>query len=203
MKPKTVALYMRVSTAEQSVDNQERELTEAAERHGWKMVARFIDEGVSGAKGRDQRPAFDRLCKAITRHEFDVVAAWSVDRLGRSLQHLVAFLGEVHGAGVDLYLHRQGIDTCTPAGKALFGMLGVFAEFERSMIVERVRAGIARAKERGTKSGRAFGRPKISSETEAAIRESLAAGIGIRKTARLVGTGNATVSRIAGEMRAG
>src|SRR5439155_24204914 len=130
-----VALNKHVSSDEQDVAMQRRELTEAAERRGWRIVAEFVDEGISGAKGRDQRPAFDRLCKGIVRHEFDIVAAWSVDRLGRSLQDLVGFLGEVHGAGVDLYLDRQGLDTSTPAGKAMFQMLGVFAEFERSMIV--------------------------------------------------------------------
>jgi len=102
--------------------------------------------------------ALDRLHRAITRRQFDIVAAWSVDRLGRSLQDLVGFLGELHGAGVDLYLDRQGVDT--PAGKALFQMLGVFAEFERSIIQERIAAGIARARAKGTRSGKAFGRPK-------------------------------------------
>ena len=123
------------------------------------MVAEFCDDGISGAKGRDKRLALNKLHKAITRHQFDIVAAWSVDRLGRSLQDLVSFLGELHGAGVDLYLDRQGVDTSTPAGKALFQMLGVFAEFERSIIQERIAAGIARARRKGTRSGRAFGRP--------------------------------------------
>jgi len=104
--------------------------------------------------------ALDRLHRAITRRQFDIVAAWSVDRLGRSLQDLVGFLGELHGAGVDLYLDRQGVDTSTPAGKALFQMRGVFAEFERSIIQERIAAGIARARAKGTRSGKAFGRPK-------------------------------------------
>src|SRR5438270_8936728 len=156
----TVALYLRVSSGEQNVENQRRELTVAVERRGWRIVAEFVDDGISGAKGREQRPAFDRLHKATVRHEFDVVAAWSVDRLGRSLQDLVGFLGEVHGAGVDLYLDRQGVDTSTPAGKALFQMLGVFAEVERSIIQERIAAGIARARAKGTRSGKAFGRPK-------------------------------------------
>jgi DNA invertase Pin-like site-specific DNA recombinase len=199
---KTVALYLRVSTGEQTVENQRRELMAAAERRGWRVVAEFCDEGVSGAKGRDKRLRFDRLHKAIIRRQFDIVAAWSVDRLGRSLQDLIAFLGELHGAGVDLYLDRQGVDTSTPAGKALFQMLGVFAEFERSLIHERITAGIARARAEGTRSGKAFGRPKLAPEREAAVRASLAAGTGIRKTARLVGTGNATVARIAAEMRA-
>jgi DNA invertase Pin-like site-specific DNA recombinase len=159
-KLKTVALYLRVSTGEQTVENQRRELLAAAERRGWTVAAEFCDEGISGANGRDKRPAFDKLCRAVVRHQFDVVAAWSVDRLGRSVQDLVAFLGELHGAGVDLYLDRQGVDTSTPAGKALFQMLGVFAEFERSIIQERITAGIARARAQGTKSGKAFGRPQ-------------------------------------------
>jgi len=199
---KTVALYLRVSTGEQTVENQRRELLAAAERRGWRVVAEFCDEGVSGAKGRDRRPGFDRLHRAVTRHEFDIVAAWSVDRLGRSLQDLITFLGELHGASVDLYLDRHGLDTSTPAGKALFQMLGVFAEFERSIIQERIALGIARARERGTRSGKAFGRPRLPAAREAAVRAALAAGTGIRKTARLVGMGNATVARIAAEMRA-
>ena len=200
---RTVALYLRVSTDDQTVENQRQALTEACERRGWRVAAEYVDAGISGAKGRYDRPGFDRLHKAIVRGKFDVVAAWSVDRLGRSLQDLVAFLGELQGVGVDLYLDRQGVDTSTPAGKAMFHMLGVFAEFERSLIVERVRAGIARAKREGTRSGKAFGRPQISAEREVAVRASLAAGTGIRKTARLNGTGNATVARIAAEMRAG
>jgi DNA invertase Pin-like site-specific DNA recombinase len=200
---RTVALYLRVSTDDQTVENQRQALTQACERRGWRVEAEYVDAGISGAKGRYDRPGFDRLHKAIVRGKFDVVAAWSVDRLGRSLQDLVAFLGELQGVGVDLYLDRQGVDTSTPAGKAMFHMLGVFAEFERSLIVERVRAGIARAKREGTRSGKAFGRPQISAEREVAVRASLAAGTGIRKTARLNGTGNATVARIAAEMRAG
>jgi DNA invertase Pin-like site-specific DNA recombinase len=200
---RTVALYLRVSTDDQTVENQRRELMAACERRGWQVVAEFCDEGISGANGRDKRPGFDNLCRAVVRRQFDVVAVWSVDRLGRSLQDLVAFLGEVHAAGVDLYLDRQGLDTSTPAGKALFQMLGVFAEFERSLIVERVRAGIARAQREGTKSGKAFGRPTLSVERQAAVRASLSAGTGIRKTARLIGTGNATVARIAAQMREG
>ena len=200
---RTVALYLRVSTDDQTVENQRRELMAACDRRGWRVAAEYVDAGISGAKGRGDRPGFDRLHKAIVRGKFDVVAAWSVDRLGRSLQDLVGFLGELHASGVDLYLDRQGVDTSTPAGKAMFQMLGVFAEFERSLIVERVRAGIARARTAGTKSGKAFGRPKISHEREDAVRASLAAGNGIRKTARLNGTGNATVARIAAEMRVG
>jgi len=187
---KRVAIYLRVSTGEQSVDNQRRELHEAAERHGWRIVAECSDEGVSGASPR--RPAFDRLCKAITRREVDLIAAWSVDRLGRSLAQLVSFLGELHGAGCDLYLHRQGLDTSTPAGRALFGMMGVFAEFERAMVVERTMAGLARARAKG----KVLGRPKVTGEVEAAVLSSLAAGTGIVRTAREIGCGVGTVQRI-------
>ncbi len=145
-----VALYARVSTNGQTVENQLRELQAVAKRHGWKVVATYTDNAVSGSKARNERPGFADLHKAVAQRQVDLVAAWSVDRLGRSLQHLVAFLGEMHAKGVDLYLHQQGIDTSTPAGKAMFHIMGVFAEFERAMIQERVKAGLARAKSNGT-----------------------------------------------------
>jgi DNA invertase Pin-like site-specific DNA recombinase len=189
---KRAAIYLRVSTADQSVDNQRRELIEAAQRHGWHIVAEFSDAGISGTKGRDRRPGFDKLCKAITRREIDLVCAWSVDRLGRSLQHLVTFLSELQASGVDLYLHRQGLDTSTPAGRALFGMMGIFAEFERALIVERTMAGLARARANGSK----LGRPRIASDIQARIEASLAEGVGIQRTARQVGVGVGTVQRI-------
>jgi DNA invertase Pin-like site-specific DNA recombinase len=166
------------------------------------VVEEFVDNGVSGAKGRDKRPAFDRLCKAVTRRKIDVVAAWSVDRLGRSLQDLVGFLGELNGAGCDLYLERQAVDTTTPAGRALFQMLVVFAEFERAIIQERINAGIARAREKGTKSGRPIGRARADPKIEGAIRASLASGKGILKTARECGVGSSTVQRVKAAMRA-
>ena len=134
MSPKRVAIYARVSTGSQNTENQLVELRAVAERMGWEIAGEFVDQAISGAKGRDQRPAFNDLLKRATRREFDVIAAWSVDRLGRSLQHLVEFLNEIHSLGVDLYLHQQGLNTATPAGKALFHMCGVFAEFEREMI---------------------------------------------------------------------
>src|SRR5689334_19306203 len=144
MKP--AVLYLRVSTIDQTTANQERELREIAGRMGCEITKVYKDHGISGAKGRDKRPAFDALCRAATRREFDVVMAWSVDRLGRSLQDLVGFLSELDALRIDLYLHQQGLDTTTPARKALFHMMGVFAEFERSLIQERVRAGLKRAR---------------------------------------------------------
>src|SRR5438105_5741942 len=193
---KRAAIYLRVSTQDQTTSNQEHELRQAAERAGWQVAKVYKDHGMSGAKGRNGRPAFDALCRDATKRQFDVVMAWNVDRLGRSLRDLVAFLSELHALGIDLFLHQQGLDTTTPAGKAMFQMLGVFAEFERSIIQERVRAGLAKARAQGTKSGKAFGRPRIPVKKEAAVRALLTAGNGIRKTARLVDVGNATVIRI-------
>ena len=124
-------VYLRVSTIDQTTANQERELREIADRMGCEIVKVYKDHGISGAKGRDKRPAFDKLCRDAARREFDMVMAWSVDRLGRSLQDLVGFLSELHALKIDLFLRQQGLDTTTPAGKAMFQMMGVFAEFER------------------------------------------------------------------------
>jgi DNA invertase Pin-like site-specific DNA recombinase len=129
---KRAALYLRVSTIDQTTANQERELREVAGRMGCEITKVYRDHGISGSKGRDKRSAFDKLCRDAARREFDMVMAWSVDRLGRSLQDLIAFLSELHSLGIDLFLHQQGLDTTTPSGKAMF--VGVFAEFERSMI---------------------------------------------------------------------
>ena len=128
-----------------------------------------------------------------------MLCAWSVDRLGRSLADLVNGLQELHAAGVDLFLHQQALDTTTPAGKAMFGMLGVFAEFERSIIVARVNAGMDRAKQSGTKSGKAIGRPRTSRKVEEQIRAQLDAGLGINKVAATLGVGSSTVQRIKAE----
>src|SRR5215475_2828050 len=190
---KRAVLYLRVSTLDQTVANQERELRQVAERAGWEIVHVYRDHGISGAKGRDKRPAFDALHKAAARREFDVVMAWSVDRLGRSLKDLVNFLDELRALNVDLFLKTQGIDTTSPSGKAMFGMLSVFADFERSIIQERVRAGLARAKSQG----KVLGRPKIAADIESAVRATLAGGTGMLKTARLHSVGVGTVQRIA------
>ena len=194
---KRVALYVRVSTDHQSVRNQEIELQVVAERHGWTVVTVFKDQGISGAKGRDQRPGFDKLLKAVARREFDMVAAWSVDRLGRSLIDLVGVLQELHAKQVDLYLHQQGIDTTTSSGKAMFQMMGVFAEFERAMVHERVMAGLARARA----EGKQLGRPATVADDAAkvrTIRAARAAGKSIRAIAREQGVGIGTVSRLTG-----
>lgn len=191
-KGKRVAMYARVSTDQQTTDNQLMELRQVAERHGWTVVAEYVDHGVSGAKGRKDRPQFDALLKGVARREFDLVAAWSVDRLGRSLPDLLDCLSELQAKGVDLYLHQQAVDTSTPGGKALFQMMGVFAEFERAMIRERVNAGLARARAKG----KVLGRPKAAPEVEERIRELAAQGIGKGKTARMLGVGVSVVQRV-------
>ena len=196
MNGKRVGLYLRVSTGDQTVENQRQALLESIAHRGWRVVAEYIDSGISGAKGRDKRPAFDRLLKAVTQRKIDVVAAWSVDRLGRSLQDLVGFLAELNAVGCDLYLERQAVDTTTPAGRALFQMLGVFAEFERSIIQERIHAGIARARLKGTKSGKPIGRGRVSAAVEDAISAKLATGAGILKTARELHVDVSVVQRV-------
>ena len=195
---KRVALYIRVSTSEQNGDNQKHELINVAERHGWDVITIHEDLGISGAKGRDQRPGLAALMKAVARREYDMIAAWSVDRLGRSLTDLLDILKDLHAKGVGLYLHQQGLDTSMPSGRAMFQMMGVFAEFERAMIRERVMAGLARAKS----EGRRLGRKRIEEtnlRAAADIRRLRASGAGIRKIARELKVGVGTVLRIVGD----
>jgi DNA invertase Pin-like site-specific DNA recombinase len=192
---KRVALYLRVSTTEQTTQNQRRELKAVAARHGWEVVGIFEDAGISGAKGRPDRPGLDALLKAVARRDIDLVAAWSVDRLGRSLTDLLDLLKELHAKEVDLYLHQQGLDTSTPSGRAMFQMMGVFAEFERAMIRERVLAGLARARDEGTRLGR---RPieETDGAKVKAVSDMRSKGTGVRRIARDVGLGVGTVLRL-------
>jgi DNA invertase Pin-like site-specific DNA recombinase len=191
-----VALYIRVSTDGQTVANQERELREVAVAKGWDIAEVYRDEGVSGAKGREARHGLDKMLKDAVRGRFSVLMAWSVDRLGRSLQDLLHTLNDLRGANCDLYLHRQALDTRTPSGRAMFQMLGVFAEFEREMIRERVKSGIERARRTGTKSGRPIGRPKVSLEIERKVRALRRRGYGLVKIGRELGVGTRTAQRI-------
>src|SRR6202171_2057175 len=189
---KRVAIYLRVSTSKQDTDNQRRELEAVAARSGWHVERVYEDASISGAKGRDKRPGLDSMMKAVNSKRFDMVAAWSVDRLGRSLTDLLGILQGLHDKGVDLFLHQQGLDTSTSAGKAMFQMLGVFAEFEREIIRERVNAGLARARAKGTKLGRRPVRPSV----EARIRELRSDGMGLLKIGRTLGIGTSVVQRV-------
>ena len=176
-----VALYLRVSTDDQTIENQRLALAEVAEHRGWRIVATYVDEGISGAKSRDQRPGFDHMLRDATRGKFDVLMAWSVDRLGRSLADLIGMLRDLDACHVNLYLHQQAVDTTTPAGRALFGMLGVFAEFERAMIQARVNAGLHRARARGKKLGPKFSKPRPDAALlRAAVRDD---GLSLRAAA--------------------
>jgi DNA invertase Pin-like site-specific DNA recombinase len=193
---KRAAIYVRVSTDKQTVENQVRELHRIAERRGWQIVEEYHDAGISGAKGRDQRPGLDRMLKDASKRRFDVVMAWAIDRLGRSLIDLLGTIQHLEACGVDLYLDQQSIDTTTPAGKLMFQMTGAFAEFERSMIRQRVKAGLKRAVEQGTK----LGRPRVSPSIEKRIQTHLRQGKGILKIATELGVGTSTVQRIKEEM---
>src|SRR5690348_12519714 len=196
MATRRVGIYLRVSTDGQTTENQRRELEAVAARSGWEVVGFYDDAGISGSNGREKRPGLDRMLKDATARRINMIAAWSVDRLGRSLQHLVELLNELQALHCNLYLHQQAIDTTTPAGKAMFQMCGVFAEFERAMIVERVNAGLKRAKA----AGKVLGRPRIDARTEADIRTALVKGDkGILKIAAEFGVGSGTVQRIKAE----
>jgi DNA invertase Pin-like site-specific DNA recombinase len=193
---KRAAIYVRVSTDKQTVENQVRELRQIAELRGWQVVEQYSDTGISGSKGRDGRPGLDQMLKDASKRRFDVVMAWAIDRIGRSLIDLLGTIQTLEACGVDLYLDQQAIDTTTPAGRLMFQVTGAFAEFERSMIRRRVHAGLKRAVE----AGKTLGRPRISAAVEKRIRDELRAGKGIIKVAREVGVGNGTVQRIADEM---
>ena len=191
---KRVAIYARVSTADknQTVENQLRDLQAMASRMDWIIVEVFTDAGISGAKGRDKRPAFDALLKGVTRKDFDLIAAWSICRLGRSLPDLVSFLGDIQSKGVDLYVHTQGLDTSTPSGAMMFQMLSVFSSYERVMIRERILSGLRRSTKKS-------GRNPMPADRLEAIKRSLKDGVGIRATARLHNASPNTVIKIARE----
>ena len=200
-KAKRAAIYLRVFTGEQNVEDQRRDLEAAAAQRGWTIIGTYADKGISGSKRWDERASLDALLKDATRGSFDVVMCWAVDRIGRSLPDLLGTLQELHGAKVDLFLHQQAIDTTTPAGHALFGMAGVFAELERSMAQARIKAGLARARTNPRKGAKAIGRPKVANTKEEEIRSLLQAGTGVVKAARMVGVGTGTVQRIKAELR--
>lgn len=177
---KRAVIYLRVSKQEQNIKNQQAELEQVANARGWRIVGTFKDEGVSGAFGREVRAQYDAMLKQGVQAKYDVVLAWDVSRLSRSLSDLVATLDELHACGVDLYLHKQAVDTTTPSGKAMFQMCGVFAEFERGMLSERVKAGLDRAK----REGKVLGRPTKLANIKS-IMEDRESGKTIREIAAL------------------
>jgi DNA invertase Pin-like site-specific DNA recombinase len=192
------ALYLRVSTTDgQTTENQRMALAKVAGHRGWEIVQTYEDAGISGAKGRDQRPAFNQMLKDAVRRRFDVLMVWSIDRLGRSVLHVATAMAEMDAAGVSLYSEQQAIDSTSPFGKAMIQMACVFGELEREMISARVRAGLNRVREQGVKK---LGRPSVGRKVEETIRRHLGAGHGILKVAKMVGCGSGTVQRVKREM---
>jgi DNA invertase Pin-like site-specific DNA recombinase len=190
------ALYVRVSTDRQTVENQINRLTEIAKARGWEIVETYNDAGISGAKGRDKRPGLDRMLNDAKRRKFDVLMGWAIDRLGRSLIDLLGTIQELEACGVDLFLEQQAIDTTTPAGKLMLQMCGAFAEFERAMIQARIHAGLKRAVANGVRLGRPLNDPEAIEKA----RKELRKGIGINRVARMVGLSNGTVARLKAEL---
>jgi DNA invertase Pin-like site-specific DNA recombinase len=189
---KRTALYLRVSTSDQSVDSQRHALMEVAKQSGWNIVHTFEDRAVSGAKGRNDRPAFKAMLDACTRREIDLIAVWSIDRLGRSLQDLVGFLQDIDALGVDLFILKQSLDTSTPSGKLLFNICGVFAEFERAIISERVRAGLDKARA----NGKTLGRPPMDDNIKAAVIALKRDGKTMREIANTAGISIGAVHKV-------
>jgi DNA invertase Pin-like site-specific DNA recombinase len=187
---KRIAIYARVSTDKQSTENQLLELRTLCNKLGYKIVQEYTDNGISGAKSRDERPALDLLLKDATRRKFDMVMCWSIDRLGRSLQHLVEILNELQALKVDLYFQQQGMDTSTPSGRMIFSVFGAIGEFERNLIRERVLAGQQRAKANGVKLGRPS---KMNDGMKSAVKLLREKGMGIKQIARQLQIGVGTV----------
>jgi DNA invertase Pin-like site-specific DNA recombinase len=207
---KRAAMYVRVSTDAQTVENQIRERRQIAERRGWEVIEIYRDAGISGAKGRDKRPGLDLMLTDASRRKFDVVLSWAIDRLGRSLIDLLGTIQHLEACSVDLYLDQQAIDTTTPAGKLMFQITGAFAEFERSMIRTRVNGGLKRARDQIKRHGhfvtkhgeirKRLGRPGAEPDKLRKARTEIAKGIGIVKVAKTVGLGVGTVARLKKQM---
>jgi DNA invertase Pin-like site-specific DNA recombinase len=189
-----VAIYARVSTANNGQDPtmQTRELREYAERRGWTVAGEFVDSGVSGS--RDRRPQLDALMDLARRRKVDVILTWKLDRWGRSLKHLVNSLSELEALGVAFVALRDNLDLSTPSGRLMFHVIGAMAEFERSLIQERVRAGLRNARAKGTR----LGRPRVAVDGRR-IATLRGQGLGWKKIAREMGYGVSTVLRAAQE----
>ena len=187
---KRIAIYARVSTDKQTCENQLQELRVIAERMNYTIVSEFVDNGISGMKTRQDRPALDQLMKSATQRKFDMVMCWSIDRLGRSLQNLVEILNELQAMKIDLFFLQQGMDTSTPSGRMIFSVFGAIGEFERNLIRERVIAGQKRAVANGVKMGRPS---KMNDGMRSAIRLLREKGMGIKQIARELKVGIGTV----------
>ena len=187
-----VVIYSRVSTKDQNCENQIELLTKIINQNGWNLIDTYVDEGISGSKGRESRKEFDRLNKDMIRRKFTKIMVWDISRLGRSLQHLVEFLNDVNSINCNLYIHQSGLDTSTPSGKMMFQMIGVFSEFEREMISERVKLGLERVKSQG----KSLGRPnKINNEMVTEMVQLRYIGWSMGKISDHLGVSKMSISR--------
>ena len=187
-----VALYASNSSDGHTTEYQLQEMEKIVEFNGWQITKKFVDHGISESKGESKRPAFNSMCTGIMSKEFDLIMAWSVDRLAKSFQHLEIFFNKLYSENIDLFLYKQGVNTTLPTGKIMFQMLSIFSDFERTMVKERINAGLTRAKAKGKK----LGRPKVSLEVENKIKELRSTGKGIRKIASELRVGVCTVKRV-------
>ena len=188
-----VAIYTRVSTLDQTIDNQLIELREHCSKMGWEVVKEYADEGLSGALSRDKRPALNNLIKDAYRKRFDLVVCWDISRIGRSMKELVLFLSDMKDKGVGICSVRQGFDTSTTMGEMMFQFVGILSSWEREMIRERTVAGLERAK----RDGKTLGRRKVTNdEVTVKIIELRTAKKSIRDIASEVGVSVGTVSNV-------
>lgn len=187
---KKVCIYARVSTDKQTTENQLNELRAVAVRMGYTVVQEYVENGISGAKSRTDRPFLDAMLKDAVRGRFDMVMCWSIDRLGRSLQNLVEILNELQQIKVDLYFLQQGMDTSTSSGRMMFSIFGALAEYERNLIRERVMAGLQTAKSRGVKLGRPT---RMNDGMRNAVKLLREKGMGIKQISKQLGIGVGTV----------
>ena len=189
MKMKKVCLYVRVSTQTQTTENQIQALKEVAERSGYEIVKIYSDDGISGSKGREDRPALNQMMKDAVNRQFEMVMCWSIDRLGRSITNLIEIMNELNELKIDMFFSQQSIDTQTSSGRMIFGIFSSLASFEREMIRERVMAGLDRARKNGVKLGRPS---SVNDGVRNAVLILKDKGVGVRETCRKLGIGCAT-----------
>ena len=188
---KKVGIYTRVSTLDQTIDNQLIELRDHCSRMGWEIVKEYADEGLSGTLSRDKRPALNSLIKDAYRKRFDSVVCWDISRIGRSMKELILFLSDMKDRGIGICSVRQGFDTSTSMGEIMFQFVGILSSWEREMIRERTLAGLERAR----REGKTLGRKKVTDDTMTAkIIELRSANRSIRDIASEVGVSIGTVS---------
>ena len=196
MKMKKVCLYVRVSTQTQTTENQIQALKEVAERSGYEIVKIYSDDGISGSKGREDRPALNQMMKDAVNRQFEMVMCWSIDRLGRSITNLIEIMNELNELKIDMFFSQQSIDTQTSSGRMIFGIFSSLASFEREMIRERVMAGLDRARKNGVKLGRPS---SVNDGVRNAVLILKDKGVGVRETCRKLGIGCATYYSVVNE----